>query len=95
MVLVSGFNVFPAEIENVLYGCPGIIECAVVGIPDERSGEAVKAFVVSSDPNLTEDAVRAFCREELTAYKVPRQVEFLSELPKSSVGKILRRELRE
>jgi len=94
MVLVSGFNVYPAEIENVLYGHPDVIECAVVGVPDPRSGEAVKAFIVSSNPELTADEVIAFCRQELTAYKVPRHVEFPRELPKSSVGKILRRELK-
>lgn len=95
MVLVSGFNVYPTEVESVLYGHPDIVECAVIGVPDEKCGEAVKAFVVSRNPNLTEDVVRAHCREELTGYKVPREVAFVDALPKSAVGKILRRELRE
>jgi long-chain acyl-CoA synthetase len=94
MVLVSGFNVYPTEVESVLYGHPDVVECAVVGVPDGKCGEAVKAFVVSRNPALTSDDVRAHCREELTAYKVPRDVAFVDQLPKSAVGKILRRELR-
>jgi long-chain acyl-CoA synthetase len=94
MILVSGFNVYPAEIENILYRHPDVLECAVVGVPSERSGEAVKVFMISSNADLREDEIRDFCRENLTAYKVPRHVEFVTELPKSSVGKILRRELR-
>jgi long-chain acyl-CoA synthetase len=94
MVLVSGFNVYPNEIEDVLAGHPGILECAVIGVPDEQSGEAVKAVVVRKDPALDEKAIIAFCRERMTGYKVPRQVEFRDTLPKSPVGKILRRELR-
>ena len=94
MVLVSGFNVYPNEIEDVVYSHPDIIEAAVVGMPDPKTGEAVKLFVVSSNPDLTEAQVRDFCREHLTAYKVPKTVEFQAELPKSNVGKILRRELR-
>ena len=95
MVLVSGFNVYPNEIENVVYCHPDILECAVVGVPDEKTGEAVKLYAVSKNPELSEDDLREFCRNELTAYKVPRFVEFLDELPKSAVGKVLRRELRD
>lgn len=95
MVLVSGFNVYPTEVESVLYGHPDVVECGVVGVPDEECGEAVKAYVVSNNPDLDADALRAHCREALTAYKVPREVEFVEELPKSAVGKILRRELRD
>ncbi len=95
MVIVSGFNVYPNEIENVLCEHSKIIECAVIGVPDEKSGEAVKAFVVTNDPALTADEVRDFCRDKMTAYKVPRFVEFRTELPKSNVGKVLRRELRD
>ncbi|MDO5692362.1 MAG: AMP-binding protein [Pseudomonadota bacterium] len=94
MIIVSGFNVFPNEIENVISTCPGIVECAVVGVPDEAQGEAIKVFAVKSDPALTEDAVLAHCHDRLTGYKRPRHVEFRAELPKSNVGKILRRELR-
>jgi long-chain acyl-CoA synthetase len=94
MILVSGFNVFPNEVEDVLAKLDGVKECAVVGIPDGAAGEAPKAFVVRTDPALTAEAVRAHCKEHLTAYKVPRHVEFRDELPKSNVGKILRRELR-
>jgi long-chain acyl-CoA synthetase len=94
MVLVSGFNVYPTEIENVVYGHTDIVECAVVGVPDAKTGEAVKLYVNSSNPNLTAEALREFCKRELTAYKVPKNIEFLDELPKSPVGKILRRELR-
>ncbi|MFQ3201764.1 MAG: long-chain acyl-CoA synthetase [Zhongshania sp.] len=99
MILVSGFNVYPNEIENVLCSHPNVLECAVVGVKDERTGEAVKAFVVlknelRKNDNSTEVELRDFSRQELTAYKVPRFVEFRDELPKSNVGKILRRELR-
>jgi long-chain acyl-CoA synthetase len=94
MVLVSGFNVYPNEVEDVLAAHPGILESAVIGIADEQSGEAVKAVVVRKDPSLTAEAVIAHCRANLTGYKVPRQVEFRDSLPKSPVGKILRRELR-
>jgi long-chain acyl-CoA synthetase len=95
MILVSGFNVYPNEIEAVVAMHPGVLECAAVGIPDEKSGEAVKLFVVKRDSNLTADALIAFCRTQLTGYKMPREVEFRTELPKSNVGKILRRELRD
>ena len=95
MILVSGFNVYPNEVEDVVASHPGVIEVAAVGVPDERSGEAVKIFVVRKDPGLTEKALIAYCHENLTGYKVPHRVEFRDELPKSNVGKILRRELRE
>jgi long-chain acyl-CoA synthetase len=95
MILVSGFNVYPNEIEEVAAGHPGIVETAAVGIPNEHSGEVVKLFVVRSDLNLTEDEVKAYCAERLTNYKRPREVEFRESLPKSNVGKILRRELRD
>jgi long-chain acyl-CoA synthetase len=95
MVIVSGFNVYPNEIEDVVYGHGDIIECAVVGVADDRTGEAVKLFVVSTNPDLREQQVKDFCREQLTAYKVPKHVAFMDELPKSPVGKILRRELRD
>lgn len=95
MILVSGFNVYPNEIEGVVYTHPDVVECAAVGVPDDKSGEAVKLHVVSSNPALTADDLKAFCREQLTAYKVPRFIEFSAELPKSNVGKILRRELRD
>lgn len=95
MVLVSGFNVYPNEVEAVCAEHPGVLESACIGIPDEKTGEAVKVFVVKRDPGLTEDALIEHCRQNLTAYKVPRHVQFLVELPKSPVGKILRRELRD
>jgi long-chain acyl-CoA synthetase len=95
MVLVSGFNVYPNEIENVVFSHPDVIECAVVGVPDDKTGEAVKLYAVTSNPDLTGEELREFCRNELTAYKVPRHVEFLDALPKSAVGKVLRRELRD
>jgi len=95
MILTSGFNVYPNEIEQVVSLHPGVLECAAIGVPDERSGEAVKLFVVKSDPTLSEDDITRFCRENFTAYKRPRYIEFRDELPKSNVGKILRRELRQ
>jgi len=95
MILVSGFNVYPNEIEDVVALHPGVLECAAVGVPDEKSGEAVKIVVVKKDPALTADAIKAHCKESLTGYKLPRYVEFRDELPKSNVGKILRRELRD
>ena len=95
MILVSGFNVYPNEIEGVVYTHPDVIECAAIGVPDPKSGEAVKLYVVTSNTALTEDALKTFCREQLTAYKIPRFIEFSKELPKSNVGKILRRELRD
>ena len=95
MILVSGFNVYPNEIEEVVAGHPGVLECAVIGIPDSKSGEAVKAFIVKKDPNLTADDVLKFCHEQLTNYKVHKHVEFRTDLPKTNVGKILRRQLRD
>ncbi|MCP3473853.1 long-chain fatty acid--CoA ligase [Bradyrhizobium sp. CCGUVB1N3] len=95
MILVSGFNVYPNEIEEVIASHPGVLECAVIGIPDAKSGEAVKAFVVKKDPNLTAEDVIKFCHEQLTGYKVPKHIEFRTDLPKTNVGKILRRQLRD
>ena len=94
MILVSGFNVYPTEIEQVVSLHPGVLECAAIGVPDERSGEAVKLFVIRRDPALAEEDIAAYCRENFTAYKRPKSIEFRDELPKSNVGKILRRELR-
>ena len=94
MILVSGFNVFPNEIENVISLCPGVLECAAIGVSDDHQGEAVKVFVVRSDPALTEDAVARHCHEHLTGYKCPRFIEFRDDLPKTNVGKVLRRQLR-
>ena len=95
MILVSGFNVYPNEIENVIVEMDGILEAAAIGVPDERSGEVVKVFAVRTDPNITEDDIIAHCRENLTGYKRPKLIEFRDELPKTNVGKILRRALRE
>jgi long-chain acyl-CoA synthetase len=95
MILVSGFNVYPNEVEGVVASHPGVLECAVVGVPDDNSGEAVKLFVVKKDPALTEKELMEFCKEQLTGYKKPRYIEFRADLPKTNVGKILRRELRD
>ena len=95
MIIVSGFNVYPNELEDVLVAHPDVVECAAVGIPSESTGEAIRMFVVRSNPELTEDAVRDFMRAGLTGYKVPKSVVFKDELPKTAVGKILRRELRD
>ncbi len=94
MVVVSGFNVYPNEVEDVLVAHPGVDEAAVIGVPDDKAGEAVKAFVVLKDKSVTADALRSYCKEHLTGYKVPKRVEFRDELPKSNVGKILRKDLR-
>jgi long-chain acyl-CoA synthetase len=95
MVLVSGFNVYPNEVEAVAATCPGVAECACVGVPDEKTGEAVRLFVVkATDAALTDEQIVAHCRLELASYKVPKQVRFLNALPKSTVGKILRKDLR-
>lgn len=94
MINVSGFNVFPNELENVISLCPGVVECAAVGVPDDKQGEAIKIFLVKNDPTLTEDDVAKYCRQNLTGYKLPKYIEFRDELPKTNVGKILRRELR-
>jgi long-chain acyl-CoA synthetase len=95
MILVSGFNVYPNELEGVIAAHPGVLECAVVGVPDEHSGEAVKVFVVRRDPALTAEQLMDYCRQQLTGYKKPKYIEFRDELPKTNVGKILRRALRE
>ena len=95
MILVSGFNVYPNEVEEVVSGCPGVLECAAIGVPDDKTGEAVKLVVVRKDRALTAEQIQDFCRDKLTAYKVPRIIEFRDELPKTPVGKILRRELRQ
>ena len=95
MILVSGFNVYPNEVEDVVAGHPKVLECAAVGVEDEKSGELVKIFIVKKDDSLTEQEIKDFCKEELTNYKRPKFVEFRAELPKSNVGKILRKELRE
>ncbi|MDQ2821922.1 MAG: long-chain-fatty-acid--CoA ligase [Pseudomonadota bacterium] len=95
MIIVSGFNVYPNEVEGVVAAHPGVLECAVVGVPDANSGEAVKLFIVRKDPNLSGEDMMAWCREELTGYKRPRFIEFRDTLPKTNVGKILRRQLRD
>ena len=94
MILVSGFNVFPNEIETVIAGHEGVLEVGVIGEPDPACGEVVKAVIVKKDPALNEDSVIEYCREHLTGYKVPKIIEFREEMPKTNVGKILRRELR-
>lgn len=94
MIIVSGFNVYPNELENVISLCPGVVECAAIGVPDEKQGEAIKVFVVRKDPALTEEGVMRYCHDQLTGYKRPKQIEFRDALPKTNVGKILRRELR-
>ena len=95
MILVSGFNVYPNDIEETMSLCPGVLECAAVGVPDEKTGEAVKLVIVKKDPALTEVVVREYCKANMTGYKQPKVVEFKKELPKTAVGKILRRELRD
>jgi long-chain acyl-CoA synthetase len=95
MILVSGFNVYPNEVEEVVSSCPGVLECAAIGIPDEKTGEAVKLVVVKKDPSLTEAQIQDYCRANMTGYKQPRVIEFRADLPKTPVGKILRRELRD
>jgi long-chain acyl-CoA synthetase len=95
MILVSGFNVYPNEVEGVVAMHPGVLECAAIGVPDESAGEAVKLFVVKKDAALTERDISEFCKEHLTGYKKPKYIEFRSDLPKTNVGKILRRELRD
>jgi long-chain acyl-CoA synthetase len=95
MILVSGFNVYPNEVEDVVSQMPGVLECAAIGVADAKAGEAVKLCIVKKDPNLTEAQVRAYCEANLTGYKRPKIVEFRTDLPKTPVGKILRRELRD
>ncbi len=94
MIIVSGFNVFPNELENIISLCPGVVECAAVGVADQSQGEAIKVFIVKNDPTLTEDDVSAYCKQHFTGYKRPKYIEFRDDLPKTNVGKILRRELR-
>jgi long-chain acyl-CoA synthetase len=94
MIIVSGFNVFPNELENTVSLCPGVLECAVIGVPDEKAGEAIKLFIIKKDANLCEEDVKAYCRQNLTGYKMPKYIVFRDDLPKTNVGKILRRELR-
>ena len=95
MILVSGFNVYPNEVEAVAASCPGILEAAAVAQPDEHSGEVVALFVVRKDPTLTEQQIMDWCRKSLAGYKVPKHIYFRTELPKTNVGKILRRALRD
>lgn len=94
MIIVSGFNVYPNELENIISLCPGVVECAAIGIADPSQGEAIKVFVVKNDPTLSEDDVSAYCKQHFTGYKRPKYIEFRDDLPKTNVGKILRRELR-
>ena len=95
MIVVSGFKVFPNEIEGVVASHPGVLECAAIGVPDAGAGEAVMLFVVKKDPALTKEALAAWCAQQFTGYKRPKFIEFRDELPKTNVGKILRRELRD
>ncbi|MEQ8240022.1 MAG: long-chain-fatty-acid--CoA ligase, partial [Cyclobacteriaceae bacterium] len=95
MVLVSGFNVYPNEVEDAIASHPKVLEVGVIGVPDPKSNEAVKAYIVKKDETLTADDIKAFCRERLTPYKCPKHVAFIDELPKSNVGKILRRVIKE
>jgi long-chain acyl-CoA synthetase len=95
MILVSGFNVYPNEIEDVVSSHPDVLECAAIGVPDEKSGEAIKIFVVLAKPGLDKDTLKTFLKQGLTGYKMPRHIEFRDDLPKSNVGKILHRELRD
>jgi long-chain acyl-CoA synthetase len=94
MILVSGFNVYPNEVEDVIAAHPGVLECAAIGVPDAHSGEVVKVFVVKKDPALTEQQLIDYSKDQLAGYKRPKSIEFRTDLPKSNVGKILRRELR-
>jgi long-chain acyl-CoA synthetase len=95
MILVSGFNVYPNEVEEQIAAVPGVLEVGVVGVPDDKSGESVRAYVVATAPAPSSETILAQCREHLSAYKVPRSVVFVDELPKSPIGKILRRQLRD
>jgi long-chain acyl-CoA synthetase len=94
MIIVSGFNVYPNEIEEVVSQHPKVFEVAAIGVPDEKTSEAIKLFIVKKDESLTAEEILAFCRENLTNYKIPRHVEFRTDLPKTNVGKILRKDLR-
>jgi long-chain acyl-CoA synthetase len=95
LIIVSGFNVYPNEVEDVVAGHPGVENCAVIGVPDEKTGEAVKLYIVASDANLTAEDIKTYCKDKLTGYKLPRQIEFRDDLPMTPVGKILRRELKD
>ena len=95
MILVSGFNVFPNEVEDWVNRHPGVLECAAIGVPNERTGESVKLFVVGKAGAVGDEDLLSHCREGLTPYKIPREIVFVSDLPKSNIGKILRRELRD
>jgi len=95
MILVSGFNVYPNEVEDVMVTNPKVLEAAAIGVPDEKSGEVVKLFIVKKDPSLTVEEVKAYAKANLTGYKLPKYVEFRDQLPKSNVGKILRKDLRD
>src|SRR5690606_29175315 len=95
MINVSGFNVYPNEIEDAIAEHPKVLEVAAIGVPDDRSNEVVKVFIVKKDESLTKEELISFCKESLTGYKIPKQVEFRKELPKSNIGKILRKELRD
>jgi long-chain acyl-CoA synthetase len=94
MILVSGFNVYPSELEDIISAHPGVAEVGVIGVPDEQSGEAIMALVVRADPGVSEEDIRRYCRKLLTGYKRPQRIRFVAELPKNNIGKILRRELR-
>ncbi|MCK5335935.1 MAG: AMP-binding protein, partial [Gammaproteobacteria bacterium] len=94
MIVTSGFNIYPSEIENVVTEHPGVLEAAAIGIPDEKYGQVVKLYVVKKDPDITEELLHDYCKQNLTGYKIPKQIEFRESLPKSNVGKIIRRELR-
>jgi long-chain acyl-CoA synthetase len=95
MILVSGFNVYPNEIEGVVVEMEGVLEAAAIGIPDEKSGEIVKLYVVRNNESVTAEDIKGFCRKNLTGYKIPKEIEFRDDLPKTNVGKILRRALRD
>lgn len=95
MILVSGFNVYPNEVEAVLQGMPGVLEVGVVGVPSAKSGETVKAVIVRKDPSITKEEVIKYCRQQLTGYKIPKEIVFVDSIPKTPVGKILRRELKD
>jgi long-chain acyl-CoA synthetase len=94
LIIVSGFNVYPSEIEEVIMLHPNVLECAVIGVPSEKSGEMVKAFIVKKHKSLTEEMILTMCKKHLTAYKVPKEIEFIDSMPKTAVGKVKRRELR-
>ena len=94
MIVTSGFNIYPSEVENVVAEHPGVLEVAAIGVADEQSGQVVKLYVVKKDPDITEELLHDYCKQYLSGYKIPKQIEFRESLPKSNVGKIIRRELR-